>query len=669
MRPVLHIDLETRSAADLKKVGAHRYAEDPSTAIILASYRFDDGPVQRWVGEDPPAEVFEHVAGGGRICGHNQTFERALWNARIAGIGHNSRMQPEQQDCTQSRAAAMGLPHSLDNLGKALTLEFQKDKDGHALMLRMCKPRTKEPLTWHDDAADVARLAAYCDRDVETECAADAHLPPLSDRERRLWVLDQRINDRGFAVDLPRVRLAYEAVLEAQRRADHQMFQLTGGAVAKTSQVKRLVDWLNARGVVCESVADGELDEVIINARLFDDETAEAAVNLRRASAGAFKFEAMLRAVCADGRVRGSLQYHGTHGGRWAGRVVQPQNFKRVMEEDEPRVALALDLSAQTGDARQLLDALSLFDDKPLEVMTLLARPMIVAKPGHKLVDADFSNIEGRLNAWFAGEAWKLQAFRDYDAGAGPDLYKVTAAKILGKRVEDVTKSERQVQGKVPELACGYQGGVRAFQKMAAKSSLSITDSQARGVVTDWRETNPRIAESWYALQQAAIDAVRAPGCVVSVLGDKVRYLKPAHLDFLFCQLPSGRVISYAKPQVGYSKKVITVDDEEIELENFGVTFWGQKNGRWLKLDLYGGMQCAHIVSGTARDLLVEAMFAVEAAGYPIILTVHDELLSEVPTSFGSAREFQDIIVASRPAWAEGLPLVSAAWEDVRYVK
>lgn len=687
MADPLHIDFETRSAADLKKVGAHRYAEDPTTRVILASYRFGAGEVKRWIGEDVPDEVFAHVADGKPVIGHNQQFERAIWNARI-GIGHNSRMQPEQQDCTLARAAAMGLPHGLDNLGKALALKFQKDKDGHALMLRMCKPR-KTPdgiLAWHEEPADVDRLAVYCDRDVETECAADLHLPALSERERRVWILDQRINDRGFSLDLPKVQLAYAAVLEAQARADHEMFRLTGGAVAKATQVKKLVAWLNSRGVLCTSVADGELDELIVNAQLFDDDAAEAAIALRRASAGAFKFEAMARAVCADGRIRGALQYHGTHGGRWAGRIVQPQNFKRVMEEDEDRVAMALGLMAKAPDARQFLDTLQLFDDKPLEVLSLLARPMIVAQPGHKLVDADFSNIEGRINAWLANEIWKLRAFRDYDTiighdaegkeiRKGPDLYKVGAANILtllsGRLVtpEDVGKSQRQNEGKVPELACGYQGGVKAFQKMAAKFNLTISDAQARKIVGGWREANPNIADSWKILQQAAIDAVAAPGCVVSCLGDRVRYLKPPAQDFLFCRLPSGRVISYAKPVLGYQRKIITVDDEVVELENYGITFWGQKNGRWMKLDLYGGMQCAHVVSGTARDVLVEAMFAVEAAGYPLILTVHDELLAEVPQDFGSAKEFEQIIVNSRPAWAAGLPLVSAAWEDTRYIK
>ena len=668
MSPVLHIDLETRSAADLKKVGAHRYAEDPTTAIICGSYRFDDGPVLNWVGDEPPDEVVQHIMDGGTMVGHNQNFERAIWNSR-GWIGHNSRLSPDSQDCTMARAAAVGLPSSLDNLGSALRLAFQKDKVGHALMLKMCKPKTRDPLTWHEDPKDVERLVAYCDRDVETETDADNHLPPLSERERRVWILDQRINDRGFGVDLRLVQRADACVAAAKLRADADIWRATNGAVKKATQAKALADWINGQGIPCSSIADGEIDELVVGADLLDRPDVRDALAIRRASAGAFKFEAMLRAVCADGRIRGSLAYHGTHGGRWAGRVVQPQNFKRLdTDEEADAVRSALGILAAHDRAVDALDALEMTLDLPvLEVLSLCARPMIVAKPGHVLRDADFSNIEGRLNAWFAGEDWKIDAFRAFDLGLGPDLYKVTAGLVLGKPTEAVSKAERQNQGKVPELACGYQGGVVAFQKMGAKYGVSIPDSHARKIVTDWRIANPRITESWAELGQAAIDAVQSPGVIVSVLGDKVRYTSNG--DFLWCKLPSGRIISYAAPSVGWKTKLVTIDDEEVELNSYGLSYWGQKNGRWLKLDLYGGAQCAHIVSGTARDLLVEAMFAVEAAGYPLILTIHDELLCETPAGFGSLEEFEDIIRRSKPAWAEGLPMVSKAWEDVRYVK
>lgn len=664
MGPVLHIDLETRSAADLKKVGAHRYAEDITTEIVCGSYRFDDGPTKRWVGDFPPPDLWDHLVNGGEMIGHNQQFERVVLNARL-----KLRVEPDTQDCTMARAAAMGLPSSLDNLGSALKLKFQKDKVGHALMLKMCKPKTRDPLTWHEDPADVERLSAYCDRDVETETDADAHLPPLSERERRVWILDQRINDRGFGVDLLAVQRADACVAAAKLRADRDIWRATNGAVKKATQAKALADWINAQGVPCTSIADGEIDELVVGADLLDRPDVADALQIRRASAGAFKFEAILRAVCSDGRVRGSLAYHGTHGGRWAGRVVQPQNFKRLdTDEEADAVAQALAILRTYEKPDDALDAMAMtIDLPPLEVLSLCARPMIVAKPGHVLRDADFSNIEGRLNAWFAGEDWKIDAFRAFDLGLGPDLYIVTAGGILGKPLAEVTRKDRQHQGKTSELACGYQGGYRALQKKAAEMRINMPDDQARGIVSGWRSANPRITESWAELGQAAIDAVQSPGVIVPVLGNKVQYVSNG--DFLWCKLPSGRIISYASPSVGWKTKLLTIDDEEVELNTYGLSYWGQKNGRWLKLDLYGGAQCAHIVSGTARDLLVEAMFAVEAAGHNLILTIHDELLAEDPVGFRSLEEFSETIRRSKPAWAEGLPMVSKVWQDERYSK
>jgi DNA polymerase len=666
---VLHLDFETRSRADLKKVGLHRYAEDPSTEVLVLSWRFDEGGVTRWTRGDSASKLdplVSHIFSGGRVVAHNAAFERTIFNTvlpRQLGVdSYWPELQIEQQDCTMARGLAMGLPASLDQLGGAMKTRIQKDKEGHALMLRMCKPKPKTG-GWHETPEELQRLAVYCDQDVLTECSIDANLPALSPAERKVWELDQRINDRGVMLDLHAVHRLQELAEEAKAAADREMWRLTEGAIRTCGQAKAIVAWLCARGIPCESVADGETEELITASELFDDEIAEKVIRLRRASSKAFKFPAMLASVCGDGRVRGSLAYHGAHTGRWAGRGIQPQNMKRISDEEEERwVQVALD-TMHRADA---LDVIEMMAGPPLEVLSLCARPMIVAPRGKKLVGGDFSNIEGRLAAWFAGARWKLDAFRAYDAGTGPDLYKVTASQVLQKPLEDITKRDRQESGKVPELACGYQGSVRAFQKMGAKSGVRVSDTHALTTVKGWRALNTEIVQCWWDLQDAAIEAVSNPGVQVPVLRNKVRYLSTG--AYLFCRLPSGRVIPYASPSVAWKSRVITVDGEEVEVNKRTVSYWGLDQKRWTKIDLYGGMQFNHIVQGTARDVMVEAMMRVEAEDYPLVLTVHDELLAEVAESFGSADEFEQLM-AVLPAWAEGLPLAVQAWEGPRYVK
>jgi DNA polymerase len=665
----LHIDFETRSAADLKKVGVHRYAEDPSTEVLVLCWRFDDGPVQRWVKGGDPAilePVLRHIDALGKVVAHNAAFERTIWNVvlrrKLDLLGNWPFLTIEQQDCTMARGLAMGLPATLDQLGSAMRTPVQKDKEGHALMLRMCKPKPKTG-GWHETPEEMTRLAAYCDNDVLTECAVDANLPALSADERRVWELDQRINDRGVALDLHAVHRLQELAVQAKAQADREMWRLTDGKIKTCGQAAAIVDWLNSRGIVCESVADGETETLITSAELFDDIQAEAVIRLRRASSRAFKFPAMLASVCGDGRVRGSLAYHGAHTGRWSGRGMQPQNMKRIDNEDEEQwVQVAL----QHMHRADALDVIEVMAAPPLEVLSLCARPMIVPGPGKKLVGGDFSNIEGRLAAWFAGSYLKLAAFRAYDAGTGPDLYKVTAASVLGKPLDQVTRQDRQESGKVPELACGYQGMVKALQKSAVKAGLRLSAGRALAIGRAWRASplNEPIVQAWYALQDAAIEAVSYPGVQIPVLGGKVRYLCTD--AYLFCRLPSGRVIPYASPSVAWKSRVVTVDGDEIEIRKRTVSYWGLDQKRWCRIDLYGGMQFNHVVQGAARDLLVASAHRVEAAGYPLVLTVHDELLAETPPLSHSADEL-GALMAEMPDWADGLPLAVKAWEGDRY--
>ena len=661
-----HLDFETRAAVDIK-VGQHRYAEDENTCIWCAAYQFDDDPIRHWsIGFDPPYRIFCHVQDGLPVVSHNAGFERAVWNTNFPACP----LKIEQQSCTMARAVSMGLPASLDALAVALRTNVNKDKDGRALMMRMCRPKKIHEdgtVEWHD-AKDLPRLIAYCEQDVRTEAAIDKLLPELTPEERKVWELDQHINDRGVQIDVQMVTAAMACAEELLKRANKKIWHLTDGYVKKVTEAAKICEWIRSRGIPCDSIAEGEHEGLIVCADMFDDPVIEEVIRLRAASAKAFKFPAMLNAKCKDGRVRDSLKYGATIQGRWAGSGVQFHNMKRVeTDADADDVGLAVHIvrNSDICDIAYTVDRLEALFDAPLETISLCTRASVIAAPGHRLLGGDFSNIEGRLNAWFAGESWKLDAFRAYDAGTGPDLYKVTAGRIIGCAPGEVTKAQRQEQGKVPELACGYQGAAGAFRKMGAKYGVRLTDEIVKRIVAQWRGENPKIVESWRILQDAAIEAVSAQGCVVPCLDGQVAYVSNG--DFLFCRLPSGRVISYASPSVAWKTKTVIIDGDEVEFNRRTVSFWGMQKG-WRQIDLYGGMQCAHVVSGAARDVLVSAMFRLERAGYPLVLTVHDECLSEAPTGFGSADDYRAILMEKDPWFAE-VPIAATAWEGPRYVK
>lgn len=625
----------------MKKSGVYRYAEHPSTEI-LCDVSDGDGPL---------------------TVVHNAAFERTVLNAK--GGAH---LTPEGMDCTMARALAHGLPAALFMVGKVLGLPDVKDMGGHALMMKMCRPRkvaSDGTCTWWDDPKDRDALQRYCAQDVATERALHARLPALSERERRIWLLDQHINDRGVRVDVPLVRDALRAVSEAKRRADREIWRLTNGAVSTCGQTARIVAWINSRGVPCASIAKGEVEEIVLRADVMCEPVVEDVVTLRRQTSRMFRFDKILDQVCADDRLRGLLQYHKAHTGRWAG---WSQSFPRI--DDPERVALVIEALRAFHDAAKAIDYIDAAIGPPLETLSQSLRAMVCAPAGKKLVGGDFSNIEGRVAAWFADERWKLEAFEAQDDGTGVGLYEMTAAGILGIDVSAVDRRHRQSHGKVPELACGYQGHVGAFMKMAHTQNppVKVTHAEASAIVTGWREKNSRIVQSWWDLQDAAIQAVEAKGAIVPVPGDRIRYVSDG--KFLYCRLPSGRVVHYASPSVRWRTRTITTEDgDEIELNSRGVSYWGVEfGGRWGQIDLYGGMQFNHVVQGFSRDLLVEAMFAVEAAGYPIVLHTHDDLICEVDEDFGSADELADLMKEAASAMAPGLPVSVKGWSGERWL-
>jgi DNA polymerase len=346
------IDFETASASDLRATGVYRYAEDPTTRIWMLSYRFDERPVQRWhPGEAAPAELLEHVRQGRRVVAHNSGFERVVWNTVL-----QCRMNPDwprleiaQQDDTMARALAIHLPASLGELAAVLGLAERKDKEGHTLMMRMSRPRKQRPgavgLAWHDEPEKIARLGDYCDQDVIVECFVDAKLPPLSPDERELWERDQTINDRGVMLDVRTIQAAVAVREVAKQQADVRICQLTNGFAKKITEALKIVEWLQSRGLPCESIAKECHGELIAFAQVIGDEDAVKVLRLRSDSSktSTAKYDKMLSTVCADGRARGLFSYHRALTGRWGGFSIQPQNLPRVDEDrDMPDVIAAL---------------------------------------------------------------------------------------------------------------------------------------------------------------------------------------------------------------------------------------------------------------------------------------------------------------------------------------
>jgi DNA polymerase len=577
----------------------------------------------------------------------------------------------------------------------------------------------------------MAKQDRYCDQDVAVEIEVDNKAPSMPAFERPIWQLDQEINETGVMIDKPLVERANTLVDYAKVQLNRRLYELTGGAVERASMVRKLAKWVNARGVECTTIGKGDQEDLIFRAGVIADDDIIQAIEIRRSASktSTSKLERMLDCVCADGAIYFQLHYFGAHTGRWAGRLVQLQNLYRTDEErDGKDIDITLDLLQRIPDTRELHDALMAVLGDVMTPIAKCMRRFIIARPGNRLIGGDLSNIEGCVNAWLADETWKIDAYRAYQEGRGPDLYVVTYAKSFGVDVSEVTKPQRQL-GKVEELALGYQGSVGAFYTFTQTYLMKLDDilpvvrasatpdewdramflfglagkrfqyeltremwAALRIIVDNYRKANPKIVQSWWDRQDAAITAVGNPGNVVECLDGKIRYLSDR--GFLWCMLPSGSVRAYCDPMLvtkddsfvmfgdgtrhgrdeyeaeDWNKLIVNPDVDyykrirnQVQYKGYHGTkrVWGFKN-------LYGGLQCENDVSGTSRDILVAGMFRAKAAGYKTVLTVHDEILCEMPIGRGSKEELRQIMTA-REYWYAGLPLAASTWEGSRYEK
>lgn len=626
----LFADIETYSSADLSRGGVRKYAEAPDFDILLMSYAWDDEPVRVWdfTADGPPPWLREALL--------DETVLKVAWNISFERTCFNRYFDlytpPEQWRDAMTLAAMNGLPMSLEAAGAALRLTEQKLDTGKALINYFCKPcrptkvnggRTRNlpehaPDKWQ-------QFITYCGRDTEVERTIYQRLIhfPVTATERRVEWADARINERGVMIDRQLVASAIR--MDDAFKAEHmqEMQRLTG--LENPNSLVQLKAWLATRGLTPETLDKKAVTELLGTAI---DPTTRRVLRLRQllGKSSTAKYTAMEEAVCNDGRIRGLLQYYGAgRTGRWAGRRVQLQN---LAQNHLDQIDLVRDI-VKHGD----LEGLELIYDNVPDVLSQLIRTALIAKDGHTFLVADYHAIEAVCIAYLAGEGWRLNVF----AGDGK-IYEASYAQAFGVPKESVKKGtpERQ-KGKIMELALGYGGGPSALLAFGA-DKLGLEPEQLQELVDRWRAASPKITAMWRACEKAAKAAIRCPGKAYR-LKNGCTYLRDR--DALRLILPSGRRLSYWGAWL----------DED----SGSIRFMGQNQTtrKWERMETWGGRLVENIVQAYARDILAEAILRLEAAGFPVVFSVHDECIVEAP----EGARWQDMaeIMGQPVSWAPGL--------------
>ena len=642
----MHIDIETYSAADLSEVGVYKYAEDPAFTVLLIGYSIDDGPVHvidcmQGDGGDEYDELCDLLVDPDYIkYAFNANFERTCLSQFL-----ETEMPPKQWRCTMVHALMCGLPGSLAAVGEALGLpqDKQKDKQGKALIDYFCKPckPTKvnggrvRNLPAHDP--DKWRLfIEYNRQDVVAETEIEKRLDQIikvPEREQALWQLDQQINDCGIMVDLAMVEsiVHYDEMRTEELQAEAR--EITG--LSNPNSLIQLKGWLAKHNVTTDKLDKDTIANLLYDKGFYDEEPeAYRVLEIRQATGktSTAKYSKMLAMTCRDSRLRGTLQFYGANrSGRWGGRGVQVHNLAKNYLPD-------LDIARELAEAGDFDTMQTLYGETAF-IFSELVRTAFIPSEGHKFVVSDFSAIEARVVAWVAGEQWVLDAFK-----AGEDIYCKTASMMYHVPVEKHgANSELRQRGKVAVLACGYQGGVGAMRQM--DKSGTIPDEELQGVVDQWRAANPKIVKLWRSCELAAKTAIE----------DHKMHVLQHNLSFsyrnnnLYITLPSGRSLVYFGARLKEGK----YGDQIIYK---GVN---QTTKKWEDTETYGGKLVENIVQGIARDCLAEAMTRVAAAGYQIVMHVHEEMIVDVPEVKGWDKALAEIndLMGIEISWAQGLPL------------
>lgn len=662
------IDWETYSEADLKKQGAWEYSVDPTTEIICAAWRIGTRETLRsattfsWC----PSCNTKNVLGlinimhneSVLLVAHNSGFEQIIAKnvfipKYVSTVDQElASIPPNRWLCTASLAATLSLPRKLEDAANVLRLDVRKDMEGSKLIKKWCKPRKptkKNPKTRHDDPAELARIVQYCKTDVDTEVELFLACPPLNATERKVWELDQVINLRGFEVDRPLVKMVLELVDEEVKELDQETVALSGGELYSTTQREATKNWLEQHGVFLPNMQKKTIEDAI--AEKLANGVALRMLEIRQhvSKSSTAKYDAFEMRSRHDSRVRDSFLYHGANTGRWSGAGVQPQNLVRGTIKNTIQAA---DILA-SGD----LEFIRLVYGDPMSVFSSCLRNVIVAPKGRTLDVGDYSAIEARVLFWVAKHEEGLRAFRE-----GRGLYEEQAADIFQVRIDKINPYQRFL-GKSAILGAGYGMGPKKFAATCKAQGQEVSEDLAKAAISSYRERHSSVPRLWKVIELAAISAVRNPGKKYAI--NRTAWFMSG--DFLKCELPSGRLLSYHKPVVIFEKPPWGGEDKAPKLYYWCVD---GTTKQWTRTANWGGGLVENVVQAIARDLLAEAMLRIEETGlWQIVLTAHDEIVAERDVfDTGSNTEFCRLM-SVLPKWAEGLPVKTEGFESVRYRK
>lgn len=700
----VHLDYETRSELDIKKVGAGTYARHPSTEIMSLAYAVDNGPVKhldeyeledeletlelRLLANDP-AVIF---------VAHNAMFEQLIWRNCMTFI---APCPPTQRwRCTAAKAAAMALPRRLGQVAETLRLAVQKDTDGGKAMMKLTKPRrpsqTDPDQYWRHRTAldDFAAMYKYNVIDVETERLVDHALPDLSAFEQRVWEIDQQINMRGVFIDVRAVKRAIELMEIHKERLQEEFKLLTCLDVDSPTQRVKFIRHLKIfHNITLPDTQSATLQRLADHPKSNPTVKRLCEILLELGKAASKKYQAMLNRHC-DGVLTDLFLYCAASTGRWGGRGVQLHNLKRPTVDGEAVAQSLLSQESYEKFTEQFGKQFGKFND----AISSGVRSMIRAREGYEFVAADYSGIEARVLAWVAGQADKLDLFRRNE-----EFYCRAAEQIYGYPVtKKANPDERQV-GKVSELALGYEGGIGAFGQMAkgygvklepiyghlintvseeekerAENAYKLYKSRTKTgqlsykaafasdiIKQRWRRSNQRIVKFWIDVRDAAIRAVETGEQVLVGASsfDRPTIVFFVENDFLMCRLPSGRCLAYYKPKVTEKKTPWGDMKPALSFSNANSV-----TGKVESTGAYGGLLTENIVQAISRDILAYAIVKVTEAGHQVAMHVHDEIVIETPEGQCSVEELEQLML-DLPDWARGLPLNAEGWKGKRYRK